>query len=162
MKKILYLHGLESKQGGEKVDYLAKKGYVCAPEIDYTRSDIFLYLLRFMDEFEPDLIVGSSMGGYSAFILGGLYDIPVVAFNPALHSRRLEPNFPKFVKEHIPNKLDIIIGAKDALIDGDTTLKWLKDHIKNKYVTHNIHRVDTMGHRVPFDVFTDIYNKIIK
>ncbi len=162
MKKVLYLHGLESGQGGSKVDFLARNAYVCAPEIDYTRSDIFSYLISFVEEFEPDVIIGSSMGGYSAFILGGLYDIPVMAFNPALHSRTFDPKFPKFVKGHIPNKFDVIIGAKDTLISGETTLQWLKDHIKDKYVVYNVHSVNTMGHRVPLDVFSDMYNKIIK
>ena len=45
MKRVLYLHGLESKQGGEKVDYLASKCIVHAPEMDYTRKDIFPCLI---------------------------------------------------------------------------------------------------------------------
>ena len=35
MKKILYLHGLESEQGGPKVSFLATKGMVYAPEMNY-------------------------------------------------------------------------------------------------------------------------------
>tara|TARA_Y100000389_G_scaffold172426_1_gene180820 strand:+ start:49 stop:540 length:492 start_codon:yes stop_codon:yes gene_type:complete len=161
-KKILYLHGLESGQGGPKVDFLAKKGFVHAPELDYTRSDIFPFLISAVEEFEPDVIIGSSMGGYSAFILGALYKIPVVAFNPALHSRTLEPNFPKFVKEHIPENLHVVIGEKDTVISGKRTLDWLKDHLKDKYMKYEIHHVKTMGHRVPLDVFSDMYNKTIK
>ena len=46
MKKIVYLHGLESPQGGEKVDFLATKCYVHAPALDYTRSDIFSFLIE--------------------------------------------------------------------------------------------------------------------
>ena len=45
MKKVLYLHGLESGQGGSKVDYLADNCYVHAPEMDYTRKDIFPCLI---------------------------------------------------------------------------------------------------------------------
>ena len=39
MKKIVYLHGLESKAGGPKVDFLATKGMVYAPEINYNTLD---------------------------------------------------------------------------------------------------------------------------
>ena len=35
MREIVYLHGLESRQGGPKVNFLATKGFVYAPSIDY-------------------------------------------------------------------------------------------------------------------------------
>ena len=161
-QKVLYLHGLESPQGGEKVDFLATKSFVHAPELDYTRSDIFPFLINTVEEFKPDVIIGSSMGGYSAFILGALYKIPVVAFNPALHSRTIEPNFPDFVNKHIPENLHVIIGEQDTVISGSKTLEYLKDHIKDRYMKYEIHHVKTMGHRVPLDVFCDMYNKTIK
>lgn len=161
-QKILYLHGLESPQGGEKVDFLATKSFVHAPELDYTRSDIFSFLINTVEEFKPDYIIGSSMGGYSAFVLGALYKIPVVAFNPALHSRIIEPNFPKFVKEHVPDNFHLVLGEKDTVIDGSKTLDWLKDHVAGKHMQHQVHRIKTMGHRVPLDVFCDMYNKTIK
>ena len=160
-KKILYLHGLESGQGGPKVDFLAKKALVHAPELDYTRHDIFDFLIKTINEFQPDYIIGSSMGGYSAFILGALYKVPVLAFNPALHSRTLEPNFPDFVKHHFPPEFTVVMGEQDTVITPKQTLNWLKDHVKDKYVKSNIHTVKTMGHRVPLDVFSDMYNKII-
>ena len=96
------------------------------------------------------------------FILGALYKIPVVAFNPALHSRTIEPNFPEFVKEHIPNDMQVVLGEKDNVISGSKTLDYLKDHIKDKYMKFNVHHIKKMGHRVPLDVFIDIYNKTIK
>ena len=159
-RKILYLHGLESPQGGEKVDYLATKSYVHAPSLDYTRNDIFSFLIKTIDEFQPDLIVGSSMGGYAAYVLGGLYQLPVLAFNPALHSRPFNPNFPKFAISHIPSELTVVIGKQDNIIDGDRTLNYLKDHIQDKTVNYKIEHVEEMGHRIPLQVFTDMYNKI--
>tara|TARA_R100000734_G_C3311462_1_gene102346 strand:+ start:656 stop:1144 length:489 start_codon:yes stop_codon:yes gene_type:complete len=159
-KKILYLHGLESGQGGPKVDFLAKESFVHAPEMDYTRSDIFPFLIETIEEFKPDLIIGSSMGGYAAFVLGALYKVPVLAFNPALHSRSIEPNFPEFVKHHYPEKFTIVIGEKDTVIDGNKTLDYLTDYIKDKWAVYKIEHVKKMGHRVPLDVFIDMYNKI--
>ena len=138
-QKILYLHGLESPQGGPKVDFLSTKCFVHAPEMDYTRHDIFDFMIKTVNEFKPDIIIGSSMGGYSAFILGALYKIPVLAFNPALH----------------------VIGEEDTLIEGNRTLEWLKDNIKDKFVDWKVEHVKGMGHRVPLDVFTNMYNKIV-
>ena len=45
MKKILYLHGLESKQGGLKVEYLATQGAVFAPDMDY-KNPIYVFADR--------------------------------------------------------------------------------------------------------------------
>ena len=159
-KRILYLHGLESPQGGEKVDFLSTKSYVHAPALDYTRSDIFPFLIETIENFKPDLIIGSSMGGYSAFILGALYKIPVLAFNPALHSRTIEPNFPEFVKLHYPEKFTIVLGENDTIIDGNKTINYLKDYIKDKWAVYKIENIKKMGHRVPLDVFINMYNKI--
>tara|TARA_R110000782_G_scaffold157406_2_gene249655 strand:+ start:6007 stop:6495 length:489 start_codon:yes stop_codon:yes gene_type:complete len=162
MKKVLYLHGLESPQGGNKVDFLSTKCSVHAPEMDYTRGDIFSFLIKTVENFQPDVIIGSSMGGYAAYVLGGLYQIPVLAFNPALHSRRFNPNFPKFTSIHHPDNMNIIIGEEDTIIDGSKTLDWIKDHLKDKTVQYKVHRVKTMGHRVPLDIFVDMYNKTQK
>jgi len=157
-KRVLYLHGLESQQGGEKVEFLANKCYVHAPEMDYSRKDIFPFLIQIMADFKPDVIIGSSMGGYSALILGALYNVPVIAFNPALHSRSFNPNFPKFVEQHFPQNARIILGEEDTVIDPNKTLEYLKDRVKFAHPDLKVEHVDKMGHRVPFDIFI---NKIL-
>ena len=91
MKKVLYLHGLESKQGGPKVDFLANEFCVHAPAMDYTDPYLAIKLAHIMENFQPDLIIGSSMGGYVADILAEKYGKPAILFNPALHSRSIEP-----------------------------------------------------------------------
>lgn len=153
MKRVLYLHGLESNQGGQKVEFLANRCYIHAPEMDYTRKDIFPFLTQMMEDFEPELIIGSSMGGYTALILGALYNIPVVAFNPAVHSRTFNPKYPKFVKEHFPRNARIILGEEDTVINPKRTLDYLKDKIKFTHPNIKIEHVDKMGHRIPFDIF---------
>jgi uncharacterized protein len=105
MKKILYLHGLETRQGGRKVGFLSKDNYVHAPKIDYTRKDIFPFLIQIMDDFKPDLIIGSSMGGYAAYILSGFYGTPIIAFNPALHSRKFDLNLPSLLPVTLDKKM---------------------------------------------------------
>ena len=159
MRKILYLHGLESGQGGPKVDYLTSQTTCHAPEMDYTRKDLFSYLVNLVEEFEPDLIIGSSMGGYCAYILGGLYEIPVLAFNPALHSRTFDPPLPSFVKKHHPTKMTVVIGDKDAVIPGNKTLDYMKDYMVDNVANVIVERIKDMGHRVTLDVFCNMYNK---
>jgi predicted esterase YcpF (UPF0227 family) len=149
MKKILYLHGLESNQGGPKVSFLASKGMIYAPSIDYKTLDLheFIYTIGM-----PDLIIGSSMGGYAADIIGSHLGVDVLLFNPALHSRSLELNKDYGVQNY---KRTIVLGMEDTLIDPSKT-KMLSSVGGN--VT-NIIEIKDMGHRTPFNVFVDMYNK---
>lgn len=45
MKTLFYFHGLESKQGGEKVSYLTKHFLTHAPEMVYKEPDTWPYTL---------------------------------------------------------------------------------------------------------------------
>ena len=56
MKKILYLHGLESEPGGTKVSFLATKGAVYAPEMDYKTLDLEEFIEEVQEEGECYLL----------------------------------------------------------------------------------------------------------
>ena len=64
-KKILFLHGLESKPGGSKAKYLEKCGYeVINPHLPKWSWDESVEVAQNeIDTHEPDVIVGSSRGG---------------------------------------------------------------------------------------------------
>jgi hypothetical protein len=156
MKKVLYLHGLESNQGGPKVDYLSSKCLICAPKLDYKNPDCFQNIHKLLSENDFDLIIGSSMGGYLGFIMGEIFEIPTILFNPALHSRSFEPN--NHFKPQLGNTFHyIILGNQDDIIDPNTTTKMLKDIIPNKIddksFKYYIENIEGMGHRIPLDIF---------
>ena len=149
MKKIVYLHGLESEPGGTKVSFLATKGAVYAPAMDYETLDLdeFIYTLGM-----PDLIIGSSMGGYVADIIGSRLGVDVLLFNPALHSREIDPGY-----EYYSNTYErtIILGTEDDIIDPERTkILW---SVHGNAAIHD--EVEGMGHRTPLDVFINMYNK---
>ena len=150
MKKIVYLHGLESESGGTKVSFLAEKGMVYAPAMDYETLDLheFIYTLGM-----PDLIIGSSMGGYIADIIGSQLGVDVLLFNPALHSRTFELN--SSIK-HGNKKYNrtVVLGKNDDIINPEITKILLNpdDVVKE---------IEGMGHRTPLSVFTDICIKNI-
>jgi hypothetical protein len=106
-----------------------------------------------MGDFDPDLIIGSSMGGYAAYMLSGFYGTPIIAFNPSLHSRGINPKFPKTVQTCYPGKATIILGEEDTIIDPEKTVKFITDHIANGHPQINIENVNGMGHRVSLDIF---------
>ena len=68
-------------------------------------------LIDLVDECNPDLIIGSSMGGYFADVIGSYTEIDVLLFNPALHSRSIAYEFKYGVGEY---KRTIILGQDNA------------------------------------------------
>ena len=149
MKKIVYLHGLESESGGTKVSFLAEKGMVYAPAMDYKNLDLdeFIYTLGI-----PDLIIGSSMGGYVADIIGSRLGVDVLLFNPALHSREIDPGYEYYGNTY---KRTVVLGTEDHVIDPEVTKK-----LWSVYGNHaKYDEVEGMGHRTPLDVFINMYNK---
>ena len=65
MKKILFLHGLDSKPGGKKPNFLKKHGYIvlnpALPKSSFIESIRIAQTV--IDSEEPDIIIGSSRGG---------------------------------------------------------------------------------------------------
>jgi esterase/lipase len=156
MKRVLYLHGLESKQGGPKVDFLAKEFLVHAPEMNYKVEGLSYKLHEIIKTFKPDLIIGSSMGGYVADILSRSYCLPAILFNPALHSRDFEPDVSNYIpsEEYFPQKHKIVVlGEKDKVISPEKTRQLLR------YKEHYTIISEEVGHRTPLSLFITIVNK---
>ena len=158
MKKVLYLHGLESKQGGPKVDFLTNMFITHAPAMDYRDPFIAVKLAHIMENFQPDIIIGSSMGGYVADILAEIYGTPAILFNPAIHSRSIEPSIQYPIEGEqadIQEKKLVVLGKKDELIDPELTKLMLKNNFNYKIV------LEEMGHQTPLNIFIDtIINNI--
>ena len=149
MKKILYLHGLESEPGGPKVSFLANEGMVYAPEMNYESLNLHEFILTL---WIPDLIVGSSMGGYVADVIGSRLGVDVLLFNPALHNREIAVNHEYY---NNPYKRTIVLGTEDNVINPELTKKLWSIHGNEA----EYDEIEGMGHRTPLDVFINMYNK---
>ena len=148
--KVLYLHGLESEQGGDKVDYLAKKYEVVAPAMDYYDPQRFVQTVELVKEFEPDVIIGSSMGGYFAYKLATIFGTPVVLLNPAMHSRYFEPEGVYEGTEEVIGTM--IMGHKDDVIDPKKTINLLRKGIRKGQLRTYLKDHE---HRTPLKIFKD-------
>ena len=152
MKKIVNLHGLESKAGGPEVNFIATKGMVYAPELNFNTLDVEKLMGKIG---KPDLIIGSSMGGYVADILGSHLGVDVLLFNPALHSRSVELDSDGEIYGEKNYKRTIILGTEDDVINPKMT-----KNIRPKYDNSaKFEEIEGMGHRTPLDVFINMYNK---
>ena len=156
----MYLHGLESSNVGDKVDFLKENNIVLAPSIDYRKSNIEEELLYMVESFQPDLIIGSSMGGFVGMALANRYNIKCIVFNPAIHSHPIEPNFPSLQYDDIHFGFNpvIVLGLEDDVVD---PLK-SEDMLEQMNFEFEMEKVEGLGHRISFDVFVDIYNKHAK
>lgn len=155
MIRILYLHGLESKQGGAKVEYLSANHYVYAPAIKYSEPNFLEQIILSMEIFKPDVIIGSSMGGYLANELSIKFGISAILLNPALLAPPVKVNI-NDKKNRLSNKLLVVVlGKFDTVIPYRATLDLLQKS--------GLCRVDIReyGHRTPFEEFIDICEKYL-
>lgn len=152
---VLYLHGLESKPTGPKMRYLKDRfENFYAPEIDYEEPEAFEEILDLCIAEEFDMIIGSSMGGYFAHAVGTTLGIPVIMFNPALHSRSFNPYGVTNGEKPIDGYC--VLGMDDDVIDPTITYEMLKDREKLAIMP-----VEGMGHRIPFTKFIDVIETIV-
>ena len=157
---VLYLHGLESQPGGPKVKYLQDRfDMVYAPAVDYSNPETFDELLDlcFVEDF--DLIVGSSMGGYFAHQLASHFeDTRVMLFNPAFHSRSIEPRGVTDGTFHVDGHC--VLGLEDDVINSTETYYMIG--AMGFYDGLSIIPVEKMGHRTPFTTFIDIMERFVE
>ena len=82
--RILYLHGLGSSGNSNTANILRKllpNDEIFAPEIPINPSKVWDFLIKIHNEFNPNITIGTSLGGFYAMIYGTEYKIIV---NPAM------------------------------------------------------------------------------
>jgi hypothetical protein len=124
--KIAYLHGLESNNLGPKNEWLKTISNLFDPLIDYREVFIYQKLKLPIRDFNPDVIIGSSMGGYFAFEIAKDLNISCILFNPALHSRSFEPDTSGYKKGIFKPKMHFVFGENDSVINPFKTIEIIK------------------------------------
>jgi len=156
MKRILFLHGLESKANCDKVGFLRSLGHiVTSPKINYREDNCYDNLKTLVKYNTYDVIIGSSMGGWVAWNLGKDLGIPVLLLNPAVHSRSIDIDIEP-VRESKPSKVFLAVGLDDDVINAEETIKWLNDHDRLDWNPNNTYKA-IYGHRTSVERFIDIW-----
>ena len=158
MMRILFLHGLESKPGCEKVQLLQSLGHIVqSPKIEYKDDKSYENLYKLTKHNNYDVIIGSSMGGWFAWNLGKELGVPVLLLNPALHSRSVNPAIGEWVgEEKKASKVFLALGLADDIINPDKSIEWLNSHDKLDYNPNNTYKA-IYGHRTSVERFIDIW-----
>ena len=156
--RIAYLHGLESDNLGKKNDWLHANYIVYDPLINYKERGIFAKVLRELSAFKPDLIVGSSMGGYFAYEMAKIINKPMLLLNPALHARSMQPDVPSSIRGSANPKMHCILGVKDSVVNPKETIKFLNREYSQRKWTYDY---QPHAHRTPFEVYKTEVTKFL-
>ncbi len=157
--KIAYLHGLEStiSEINPKISWIReyfKEAYL--PTINYRDAKQVNTIIEKLKSNPPDIIVGSSMGGYLAYLLGSSLDIQTVLFNPAVVNRSIELDV-KSIKLN-KNKNNVYLGKSDTVINGQDVIKYFNTQ-RNSSFNYAYYEG---SHRVPVDVFIAAVEETVK
>ena len=148
--KIFFLHGLESNNQSTKVDFMRALGHdVNAEYMDYRKVlDLYAKTLNSIIDFNPDLIVGSSMGGYFAYHLGTHYKTNLLLLNPALPNRTFDPPIlPDGIEK---SKIWALVVENDDVVDP----------VVNEEILKSAGAIVQLGdheHRTPREVFESFF-----
>ena len=146
----LYLHGLNSTNISSRTEWLQQFGTVVNPLLSYQNiPEAYQKIEKLIQKHQPDVIVGSSMGGYLGFHLGNYYRIPTLLLNPALiMSILVHPD-----NRHLATdtKHTISLGRRDPVIIPEITKQLLQEWQQR----YQIFEYD-IEHKTPLEVFTDV------
>ncbi|WP_152206982.1 YqiA/YcfP family alpha/beta fold hydrolase [Marinobacter changyiensis] len=85
---IYYCHGFASRfdPGSSKLELLSELGPVYGHDMDYTQpaDEVVHQCIDKLIGADIDIVVGTSMGGWLASVVGSRTGIPFVAINPAI------------------------------------------------------------------------------
>ncbi|MFC0604266.1 YqiA/YcfP family alpha/beta fold hydrolase [Winogradskyella pulchriflava] len=152
---ILYIHGLNGSLSAEKRTILEQYGTVISPSIDYHNiPNTIEWLYDTYKNKTIDVIIGSSMGGFTGFHLCKLMQKPALLFNPALTARSVEQQTPNTPSNN-GNNISMVLGAKDTVVDPKGTLNFIGDHL-NAEQPFDIKILPLLEHRIPVDVFDEM------
>jgi hypothetical protein len=145
--KVAFFHGLESPHPSDKTEALRRVyTHVYDPPMDYTDPRLFEEVLSEVKKQKIELLIGSSMGAWFAYCISTLTGIPTLLFNPAVHSRSMNP---KVRSGSIKSSHTVVFGKKDSVVDPDKTVEWF-----DKNGVGKLHyNWEPMEHRIPISVF---------
>ena len=92
--KVLNLHGLGGNADNTTYKELLKlfpTGQIDAPQIEYETTEPYEIFRTYLNK-RYDLIVGTSFGGFFAFVLGAMTGTPTVLINPCVPPEIYIPN----------------------------------------------------------------------
>ena len=165
-KTILIYHGLNGNIDKEKIKYLTNKGFhVIMEKHDYRREYGTIEVSNdraksFMQKQEQiarkaDIIIGTSFGGYVAYLLGCQLQKDIILINPALNRKVTKTAIQDYdypFNEKKAKRIEYFHGANDTTVTAKTSIEVLEK--PSLYYKETV--IPEMEHKVPFKKFKTI------
>ncbi len=89
IETFIYIHGFNSDGDGWKAKALQKHfpdAKIIAPDFPANPLEVMIQLDLILDNLSPEntIIIGTSLGGFYAYVCSAKYNLPVWLFNPSL------------------------------------------------------------------------------
>lgn len=152
--KVAFFHGLESNAKSEKASYLKSQYDAWCPAMDYTNPRLFEETLKQIQLDKPELLIGSSMGGWFAYCISTLTGIPTLLLNPAVQGRSMEP---RVRLGNLKANHEVVLGKDDIVINPEKTREWFKSNCKGNFKFH----MESIGHRTPTAIMTKYLSRVL-
>ena len=162
-KSVTVLHGYKGAPAADRKKMLEDVGYnVIYPAMDFDmewEKDRCKSLVeRTIEECkDSDVIIGFSLGGYLAYIVGSILNKDVILVNPAMDRSVTKLNITDFDFSYDghPLRVEVFFGLRDTLIP----MKSTKDFLHNNSISYTDVVIDNMEHRCSPSNFKDILSK---
>ena len=124
------------------------------PSIKYHNKESFTIIIAHIKKQNPDYIIGSSMGGYFAYLIGATLGIPTILFNPAVIGRSFDPVVNDSNLKEISH--NVFLGKTDKVINGALVQSYFSSFGIGEftYTAYN------GCHRVSAEVFIDAIKNV--
>lgn len=155
--KAFYLHGYDSTGlTAEKEKALKSLGLeVVAPRYIYPdMTNILPDISRQLATEQPDMLIGSSMGGRLAFYLANGIRLPALLFNPALVHAMIDERHPiSTAYRELPlyPHQQFVLGAQDETVPYRLTLEFMEEYYPDQPIYHKL--LPELEHGIPVEVF---------
>ncbi|MDW5290967.1 YqiA/YcfP family alpha/beta fold hydrolase [Formosa sp. PL04] len=151
---ILYLHGLNGCLSPEKRIVLEQYGDVFSPAIEYEKdSDVIHGISASFNLHDIDVVIGSSMGGFTGYYVSNHYQCPALLFNPPLSNRSVYQEIPEI--EYKKSSLKhIVLGTLDEVVNPVETFQFLGNTVASN-PEYTIHLRNDLAHRIPIEIFEE-------
>ena len=150
--KAYFFHGLESSLPSSKVDVMKSLGWeVGAHPMNYNGRQPYKTALSYVSEFQPDIIIGTSLGGLTARYMSTYLNLSAILLNPAFCFKNYQVDFPNDFGQFKP-RFWALLGENDEVVN------FSQNKLEMEKIGASIF-VNTHGHRTPADIFSDFLQK---
>jgi esterase/lipase len=160
MKKIIFFHGYGGEPIPEITEIFKYIGYNTIQQyIDYDEEWEIDKCKSITEESielakDCDVIIGLSLGGYTAHLIANHLQKKCILINPGLDRDRSLLHIKEFNYPHIVNNcpLEVFLGGRDFQIPNHYTTEFLE----RKEIESRVEKLDEMYHVFNLDEFIDI------